>query len=191
MSNISRSEIKEILKKDRIISAIKDEQGLNDCLNNKSKVVFILFGTVMNICDTVKKLKNAGKICFVHIDLIEGLASKEVAVEFVAKNTGADGIITTKQSLVKCAASHGLLTVQRFFLIDSLALDNLTKQIKSEQMDVIEVLPGFSGKIISEIVKKTELPVIASGLLRDKNDIDNALNSGATAVSSTNRNVWI
>ena len=183
---MNREELKELLNKNKYICAIKDDEGLNKCINSKHNVVFVLYGTVMNICSIVKLLKNAGKTVFIHIDLIEGLSSKEVAVEFIANNTGADGIISTKQTLIKSASAHGLLTVQRFFLIDSLALNNLKKQIKSESMDVVEVLPVCATKIISLLTKITSLPIIASGLIQDREDIDDALSAGPDAVSGTN-----
>lgn len=183
---MTREDLKTVLQKNKFVCAIKDDDGLNNVLKSENKVVFILYGSVMNICDIVKKLKSKNKITFVHIDLIEGLSSKEVAVEFIAKNTGADGIITTKQVLVKSAASHGLLTVQRFFLIDSLAFDNLKKQLNNAYMDVVEVLPACSTKTITEITKLTDLPIIASGMIRDKDDINEAILAGATAISGTN-----
>ena len=144
----------------------------------------------MLICKIVKILKEYNKTVFVHIDLIEGLSPKEVAVDFIYKNTGADGIISTKQALIKYASQKGLLTVQRFFLIDSLAYNNLLKQINNSSLDIIEVLPACSTKIISKIVKLTDLPVIASGLIQDKDDIDAALDVGAIAVSGTNFNLF-
>ena len=186
---MTNTDIKQILNVNKFICAIKDEEGLDNCIKNDSKVVFVLYGTVMNICQIVKKIKNANKIAFVHIDLIEGLSSKEVAVEFIANNTGADGIISTKQSLIKCASAHGLLTVQRFFLIDSLAFNNLKKQLKNPAMDVIEVLPACCTKTISELKDITDLPIIASGMIRDKNDIELAISAGATAVSGTNLSI--
>lgn len=183
---MTREELKNILNNNRYIYAIKDDNGLDKAVYNDSKVVFVLYGTVMNICNIVKKLKDNNKTVFVHIDLIEGLSPKEVAVDFIHKNTGADGIISTKQALIKYASSKGLLTVQRFFLIDSLAYSNLLKQIKNPSLDIIEVLPACSTKIISKIVDLTDLPVIASGLIQDKEDINEALKVGAVAVSGTN-----
>ncbi len=186
---MTREELKKILCDNRFIYAIKDDNGLNNAIINDSKVVFVLYGTVMNIFRIVKKLKDHNKIVFVHIDLIEGLSPKEVAVDFIFNNTGADGIISTKQALIKYASSKGLLTVQRFFLIDSLAYNNLLKQINNPCIDIIEVLPACSTKIISKIIKLTDLPVIASGLIQDKEDIDEALKVGAIAVSGTNFDV--
>ena len=45
-------------------------------------------------------------------------------------------------------------------------------------------------KIIRKITASCRLPVIAGGLITDKEDILLALQNGATAVSSTNRTVW-
>ncbi len=182
--------LKTLLAQNRRIAAVKSEAGLNESLKTDCRVIFILYGNVMNICDIVQRVKAAGKLAFVHIDLIEGLSAKEIAVEFIADNTGADGIISTKQPLIKSAATHGLLTVQRFFLIDSLALDNLKKQLKGGMMDVVEILPGCCTKMISQIVAMTDLPVIASGLLSDEEDVRLALEAGATAVSGTDSSLW-
>ncbi len=187
---MDRNELKTLLTANRRIAAVKSESGLSESLKTDCRVIFILYGNVMNICDIVKRVKDANKMAFVHIDLIEGLSAKEIAVEFLANNTGADGIISTKQPLIKSAAAHGLLTVQRFFLIDSLALDNLKKQLRGEIMDVVEILPGCCTKIISQIASMTGLPVIASGLLSDEEDVRLALEAGATAVSGTDSALW-
>lgn len=187
---MKREELQQILKTSPLIAAVKDERGLKKALNCPCKVVFVLFGSVMNIRGIVKALKDADKTVFVHIDLIEGLSAKEVAVEFIARTTGADGILSTKQMLIKSAAAHGLLTVQRFFLIDSLALDTLKKQLNNDALDVLEILPGVCGSVISEIVRLTDKPVIASGLLRTQEEVNQALLSGASAVSGTNFELW-
>lgn len=55
----------------------------------------------------------------VHIDLINGLSGKEIAVDFIQKFTRADGIITTKPALIKRARELELSTILRFFVIDS------------------------------------------------------------------------
>ena len=187
---MNREELRSILKKYPVIAAVKDDAGLEKCIAADCRVVFILYGNVMNICRIVKRVKDAQKTVFVHIDLIEGLSAKEVAVEYIAQNTGADGIISTKQALIKSASAHGLLTVQRFFMLDSLAINTLKKQLHGENMDVIEVLPCCIPKIISKILQMTQLPVIASGLLQDTEDIRAALAAGAAAVSGTNYEIW-
>jgi glycerol uptake operon antiterminator len=45
-------------------------------------------------------------------------------------------------------------------------------------------------KVIKKIASLTEKPVIASGLIMDKEDVMTALGAGAISVSSSNAAVW-
>ncbi len=173
-----------------IIAAVKSRYELEESLLCDSNVIFVLFGDICNITDIVEQIKSKGKLAIVHIDLIEGLASREIGVDFIKENTGADGIISTKAPLIKYAKSLGLIAVRRFFLLDSISLENISKGASSDHADAYEVLPGVIPKIISQIVKDCNKPIIAGGLIRDKEDVVGALKSGAVAVSSTNSKVW-
>lgn len=173
-----------------VIAAVKNEQGLESCLTSDCSVAFILYGSVNNICEIVQRLKDAGKIVFAHIDLLDGLSAREAAVEYLIQNTSVDGIISTKPMLIRYAHSHGLLTVQRFFVLDSLALENIRKTVQPDGADLVEILPGLMPKIIKKLSTETQKPIIAGGLISDKEDIMTALGAGAIAISSTNQDVW-
>ena len=56
--------------------------------------------------------------------------------------------------------------------------------------DFLEILPGTMPKIIRLLCSRVKTPVIASGLISDKEDVMAALSGGAVAVSSTNQVVW-
>ena len=169
----------DIVEGNPVIAAIKDMDGLVECCKCEDvKVVFILFGDLCSISEIVQKVKSAEKIAMVHVDLINGLASKEVAVEFIGKNTKADGIITTKPALIRKGKELGLNTVLRYFLIDSMALETI-KQSQNAKPDFIEVLPGVMPKIIREVSSTTKIPIIAGGLIKDKEDVMGALGAGA------------
>lgn len=45
-------------------------------------------------------------------------------------------------------------------------------------------------KIIDQITKQTHLPVIAGGLISDKQEIMNGLKAGALAISSGDPSLW-
>lgn len=180
----------DALENSPIIAAAKDEAGLSRCLTCESQVIFLLFGDICNISDLVLQIKEAGKIAMVHIDLIQGLSAKEVAVDFIKKYTLADGIISTKPALIKHAKKLGLYTVLRFFVIDSLAFSSIEKQLQLAQPDIIEVLPALMPKVISRICDMVSVPVIAGGLISDKEDIMTMLSAGAVSISSTNQDLW-
>lgn len=177
-----------------VIAAVKNDAGLQAAVEMEEiQVIFVLYGDVCTIPEILERIKAAGKKAMVHIDLIAGLSAKEISVEFIARQTRADGIITTKPALVRRAKELGIFAVLRFFVIDSLALkniENLEMQCGTSRPDFIEVLPGVMPKVLGRIAKVSRIPMIAGGLITEKEDVIAALSSGAIAVSSTNQDVW-
>lgn len=176
-----------------IIAAIKDDDGLQKCCEiEELKVVFVLYGDVCSIKHIVDTLHEANKIAMVHIDLITGLSSREVAVDFIHEYIRADGIISTKVAMVQRAMEYSMYTVLRFFVIDSMSLNSINQLEKQyrKKPDMIEVLPGVMPKIIGNICRNCKIPVIAGGLISDKDDVMKALGAGAIAVSTTDQEIW-
>ena len=177
-----------------VIAAVKNDAGLQAAVEMEEiQVIFVLYGDVCTIPEILEKIKAAGKKAMVHSDLIAGLSAKEISVEFIARQTRADGIITTKPALVRRAKELGIFAVLRFFVIDSLALkniENLEMQCGTSRPDFIEVLPGVMPKVLGRIAKVSRIPMIAGGLITEKEDVIAALSAGAIAVSSTNQDVW-
>ena len=182
--------IRDLFEISPIITAVKDEQGLEKALKTESPVVFLLFGNICNITGLVDQVKNSGKIAIVHVDLIQGLSSKEVAVDFIHQNTRADGIISTKAPLVRHAMDLGMIGGQRTFLIDSMALETTKKQLLTFQPDFMELMPGVMPKILKTVRGYTEIPLVAGGLISDKKDILAAFDAGVDAVSTTREELW-
>lgn len=180
----------ELLETSPVIAAVKDEYGLKRCLESECQVVFILYGSILNMGAIVQKVKDQGKYAMVHADLAQGLSSKEVVVDFIKENTKADGIISTKTHLVRRAAQLGLFGIQRTFLIDSLAMSTTKKQIEAFHPDMVEIMPGVMPKALKEIRTYTDIPIIAGGLISDKKDIMAAFRAGADAISTTREELW-
>ena len=115
----------EAIQEAPVIAAVKNDMGLAHALRSECAAVFILYGTILDIGQIVKRIRAAGKLAFVHADLIEGLSNRgEIAVDFLAEATKADGIISTRPNLIHHAKELGLITVQRFFLLDSISFEN-------------------------------------------------------------------
>ena len=187
-------EFYEAVEANPVIAAVKNDAGLQAAVEMEEiQVIFVLYGDVCTIPEILERIKVAGKKAMVHIDLIAGLSAKEISVEFIARQTRADGIITTKPALVRRAQELGIFAVLRFFVIDSLALkniENLEMQCGTSRPDFIEVLPGVMPKVLGRIAKVSRIPMIAGGLITEKEDVIAALSAGAIAVSSTNQDVW-
>lgn len=107
----------DAVEENPVIAAIKSPEDLKECCGiPEIRIVFILYGDICSLGEIVKAVKDAGKIAMVHVDLIGGLSTREVAVDFIHTSTMADGIITTKPSLIRRARELSMFTVLRFFV---------------------------------------------------------------------------
>lgn len=173
-----------------VIAAVKNMEMLENAVNSPCEIIFMLSGDIFNLADAVKRAHENGKMIFIHIDLMEGFSRDAVALRYIHENISPDGIISTKAGLIKIAKEMGMLTVRRFFIIDSLSLDNVVNATIAEKSDAIEIMPGVMPKIISKLKKKIKTPMIAGGLISEKEDVIGALQAGANGVSTTAENVW-
>lgn len=185
-----KRELMDAIQATPVIAAVKDEGGLEQALCNENiLVVFLLLGDICSIGQIVKKVHDSGKFAIVHVDLITGLASKEIAVDYVHTMTEADGIISTRQSFIRRARELGMAAILRVFLLDSISLESLGR-IPMDLPDCIDILPGTMPKILRRVCATAKVPVLTGGLISDKEDVMAALEAGATAISTTNQSVW-
>lgn len=182
-------ELKNILEENPIVAAVKDLDQLENALNTDVNVIFVLFGDILNLNDISDKIYKSGKIGIIHIDLVEGLTNKEVSLKYLRKNTKFKGIISTKAQTIKAAKKLGFYAIQRCFILDSLSLAN-TKTHLVKECDAVEMLPGLLFKVIKHLSKTLDKPLIVGGLISDKEDVMEALKSGATCISSTKEDIW-
>ncbi|MGY5344919.1 glycerol-3-phosphate responsive antiterminator [Paenibacillus glucanolyticus] len=179
------------LKRRPIITSLMHAEELPAVLATESNIVFILKTDIFMIESIVEQISEAGKLSFVHFDLIEGIGKDKTGVRYLAEKAGIDGIVTTKNTAIVEAKKLGLLTVQRLFVFDSVSLDNGIKMIKVSNPDAIEVLPGMvCQRIMDRIRAEVDVPVIAGGLMIDLEDFDTALKSGVIGISTSSKELW-
>ena len=180
----------ETLLDEPVIAAVKTDEALTAALASPCSAVFLLASTLLTVDSLVHRIHDAGKLAVVHIDLVDGLSSREIAVDSLNALCHPDGIISTRPTLIRRARHRGLLTVQRAFILDSLSLTSLSGQLEQGKPDFVEILPGIMPRVIAEISARTQVPVIAGGLLRDKADVMAAMRAGASAVSTSAPELW-
>lgn len=183
-------EFRGILKSHPVIASVKDLEGLEAALESPARIIFVLFSDIISLPSIIRRAKSKDKLVFVHLDLVEGLDNKEVSAKYVKQFTEADGIISTKHNVIQAAKEQGLLTIQRFFMLDSMALVKAMKHMDQGCADAIEILPGVIPKTIRKVSAFARVPVIAGGLIMDREDVNMALTAGASAISTTNRILW-
>ena len=184
------TDIYDKLRDNPIIAAIKEESDLDELLETDVEVIFVLQSSLLTIKALSNKIDASGKVGFVHLGLVKGLSDDEVGLRYLKENTSFVGIISTKWPQLVRAQALGFMTVYRIFMVDSLAFNSLKNAQNPKFPDFIEILPNASGKIIKSVMDQIKRPLIVSGLITDKEDVINALKHGATAISSTNKDVW-
>ena len=83
-----------------------------------------------------------------------------------------------------------MFAVLRFFVFDSMSLESAEKTAATARPDLVEILPGIMPRIIRRLSRSIHVPLICGGLMEGKNDVLEALNAGAAAISSTREEVW-
>lgn len=87
----------QMVESNPVIAAIKDMDGLKTCCSNEDiRVIFVLFGDICNIQEIVHRIQASGKMAIVHVDLINGLSTKEIAVDFIRQYTGQMALFPQK-----------------------------------------------------------------------------------------------
>ena len=142
----------ETLLNEPVIAAVKTDEALTAALASPCSAVFLLASTLLTVDGLVRRIHEAGKLAVVHIDLVDGLSSREIAVDSLIALCSPDGIISTRPTLIRRARHRGLLTVQRAFILDSLSLTSLSGQLEQGKPDFVEILPGIMAGITPEYI---------------------------------------
>ena len=173
-----------------IIIAAKNEKALKESFQSPISIVFLLYGDIVSLPGLVAQLKEHRKTVLVHLDFIAGLSTHEVVLTYIRDVCHADGIITTKRNLIEPAKRLGLITIQRFFIIDHLSIRNMIQQARTVEPDLVEVLPALIPKVITDLKHSISVPIVTGGMVCSKNDVIQALNAGALCVSASSEEVW-
>lgn len=180
----------EILSDNPVIGAIRNEKDFEVVINCDVKMVFVLYGNIINIQDICEKLKRNNKIVFVNLDMIEGLKGDRFGVEFIKEKVKPHGIISTNSHVLKHARNLGLFTIQRLFILDSISIETGVSIAKTIKPDAIEILPGIAYKAVELIKDRVSQPLITGGLIYSQKDAVKALVAGVLGISTSSRDLW-
>ena len=178
-----------VFDRKRVAASVRTEEDFLAALDSSVDVIFLLYSNILTVGEHIQKSHDAGKKVFVHMDFTEGIGKDRAGLQYL-KGLGADGILTTKTSMIRPAKEAGLITVQRFFILDSHSVDTALDSIRIAKPDVVEIMPGVVVKKIKEFADKVNTPILVGGLLEFPEEVDAAIEAGATAVSTADRILW-
>ena len=148
-----------------VIAAVTDEKW-QQALESPAQVIFYLSANLLSVEEKVRQAHEAGKYVMVHLDLAEGIGRDRSGIRFLAR-CGVDGIISTRAQLIRLAKEQNLITVQRFFALDSKGMESIEEMLRSTNPHLMEIMPGVIGKAIRRF-RKSGIAVIAGGLIETK-----------------------
>ncbi|GLV14017.1 glycerol uptake operon antiterminator regulatory protein [Alicyclobacillus hesperidum] len=169
------------------VRSIKDYESL---MAGNSAYVVLLESNLSALPSLVRMANKHQKKVILHADLIQGLKHDEAATQFLCQMIRPFGVISTHASVIATAKRQGVLAVQRVFLIDSHSLRTSYRILEQANPDYLEVLPGLLPHLIAEIREKTKIPILAGGFIRTTAEVEAALDAGATAVTSSVKELW-
>lgn len=181
------SELSNRLERCPMIAAIRDDKW-SAALSSPVEVLFYLDAHLSTIRSRVEEAHRHNKAIFVHLDLAEGIGKDREGIRFLA-DCHVDGLISTKAQLIRMAKDIGILTVQRFFALDSQGMGSVQEMLKATNPHCMEIMPGVIPKIIKRF-SSGAIPIIAGGLIETKGEITAALGSGAMAISTGCQELW-
>lgn len=181
--------ITEILMENPLIAAAKHET-LKYAVDSKVSAIILMNGKINELMKEDFKVCNNKKPILLHTDLIKGLSNDKESINFIKEHINPVGIVSTKSNMIRAAKKKGLVTIQRIFCIDSSSLRTSIESIRENDPDLVEIMPAFVYPIVKTIKKEIDKPIILGGLITNKDQVIEMLDSGADAISSGNSKLW-
>ncbi|MFW6288068.1 MAG: glycerol-3-phosphate responsive antiterminator [bacterium] len=183
--------LRGFFKKHPVIAGLRNNNDLKTACDSEVIALFVLYGDIFNLPVIMEEASKSDKLVFLHIDLLEGIGKDRKGIKYLAEKNLCDGIVTTKSNLIRAARKEGLMAIQRLFLLDSAALKSGEYLLENNQPDAVEILPGIAAPyFIDHIHNKLECPVIAGGLITNRQEIRDLIGKGVMAVSTSNQELW-
>lgn len=173
-----------------VLPAIRTMKDFERALKSHCKYIVILEIHISQVESVVKHAHQNGKKIFLHGDLIQGLKNDKYSAEFLCQKIKPDGLMSTRGAVLKTAKDNGLIAIQRLFLLDSIALETSLSLAKKIKPTLIEVLPGIAPQFIQKVYQETQIPIIAGGLIKTKEEVDTILEAGAMAITTSKKELW-
>ncbi|WP_026894392.1 glycerol-3-phosphate responsive antiterminator [Clostridiisalibacter paucivorans] len=183
--------MKKLFEQFTIVPSIRMLKDLDYVLESSLPVVLLSEVHIGNLKSLVQRCHNKNKKVLVNVDLIGGFSPDKIGVKLLVDLFKVDGIFTSNIITINMCKSVGLFTIQRFFLMDSKAVDSSLKSLKKSQADAIELLPSpLVPEFFNKIVKKKDIPILAGGFVNDVNSVKEFKKLGLKGMTTSCKDIW-
>ncbi len=177
------------LKSNPVIPAVRTEgESLEKALSGDHPAIFVLGGDIFKLTGKIETKEHRPPV-FVNADLIGGVAGDATGIGFLSEHV--EGVISTSRRVIELANSTDLITIQRLFAIDAMAMERGVKLIKRTKPKFVEILPALAyPRMASGYSELLDRPVLTGGFVRSPEEVSLILDSGAVGVSSSHQALW-
>ena len=183
------AEFIERVAQDPCCAAITGETGLDDALDSRAPVLFILRGNGLSLGHLVRQIHAANKLVAVHVDLVGGLRADRASVEWLA-GAGVDAVISSHGQLMAAIRHGGMTAIHRLLLARRSQLDTAVAAIGRSAPNIVEILPGVILPSVVGMMPRFDVPVLAGGFIRTAADVQASLAAGALGVTTSTPELW-
>jgi glycerol uptake operon antiterminator len=178
------------MDKQRIIPAISNHKKLKEFLETDLTYGILMNFQLAQLEELVKLMKKNNKKVLIHSELIKGLTSDEFGAIYLIQVLNVDGIISSKPKVIEVCKKRGILGIYRFFLKDTISLEQSLDIGKRLRPDFVEVLPAACYDLIPEIKTELNAQILMGGLIRDEAQALKCFEVGAIAITTSNPELW-
>jgi len=192
MENKLEKEILKYLDSNPVIPCTSsfDEILLSDF--NNIKVVLLYDLNIFDLLDTSRKNINAKKHIILNLDTVKGIACDEYGLSFLKKILKINIIASSSPKIINCSKKLNFLVVQTIFLFDTKSLKKGVDLVKKGKPNFIDIRPGISYLKAIKFLKYnlTNAPIICSGFIQNKTEVQNIIDHGVKAITTSNKELW-
>ena len=177
------------LGRNPVIPAVRSEgEALEKALSGDHPAVLVLGGDVFELADRIGA-RERRPLVIVNVDLVGGIAGDTTGIRFLSQHV--EGIISTSRRVIELGNTTDLITIQRLFALDGMAMERGLKMTRRTKPQLLEILPGLAyPRMVSSYPELREHPVLAGGFIRSPKELSSILDAGAVGASTSHQELW-
>ncbi len=172
-----------------VIPAISSHQAMRHFFKTDLEIGLLMNFQLAQLDELISAMRAHQKKVFVHLELIKGLSNDEFGAIYLIQNFQVDGIITTKPRVIELCKKRSTFSIMRFFLKDTLSLNQSLEMMKHYQPDAVELLPAIP-HMIDTVKTHHDIPIFLGGLIKNQAEVEDAKNGGAVGITTSSESLW-
>ena len=179
------------LGKFQMIPSIRRLNDLEVALKSSREIVLLTEANIANLQSLVEMVHQNGKDAWVNLELLGGFGRDQVGMKLLKNYYRVDGVMSTDSTKLGMARRCGLVTVQRFFIVDSRGFDTSLRILESAKVDAAEVLPAVAALgFVDELKRVSRIPLLAGGFIQTAEMIEKVQRAGFAGITISKKAFW-